>query len=65
LSTPYKNLSAEVKNVIMFGSGNVSLTIKYKGSEQWRGAINKPFEGIIHPQSPEGTQKLIPMGSQK
>lgn len=63
LSTPYKNLSEEVKNVIMFGSGNVSLTIKYKGRTM-EGAINKPFEGII-PTITRRHSETNSMGSQK
>ena len=63
LSTPYKNLPEEVKNVIMFGSGNVSLTIKYKGRTM-EGAINKPFEGII-PTITRRHSETNSMGSQK
>ncbi|MDD3001342.1 MAG: excinuclease ABC subunit UvrA [Candidatus Riflebacteria bacterium] len=63
LTTPYKNLPEEVKNVIMFGSGNVSLTVKYKGRTM-EGAINKPFEGII-PTITRRHSETNSMGSQK
>jgi excinuclease ABC subunit A len=46
LTTPYKALPEDIKEIIMYGSGDVSLTVKYKGRTM-QGAINKPFEGII------------------
>lgn len=46
LDTPYKDLPQKIKDIIMYGSGDVSITAKYKGRTM-EGSINKPYEGLV------------------
>ncbi len=46
MNTPYKDLSAEAKNAILYGSGNKVINVNYKGRTM-AGSISKPFEGVI------------------
>lgn len=46
LNTPFSNLSDEVKNVILFGSGDVPIAFDFKDhARSWN--TFKPFEGVL------------------
>ncbi len=45
METPYKNLPDEMKDVLLFGSGNRKISLKFHGLKDFR--TDKPFEGII------------------
>ena len=46
LNAPFKNLSEEVRQIILHGSGNKVLKVNYKGRTM-AGSLTKPFEGVI------------------
>ncbi|MBU1108102.1 MAG: excinuclease ABC subunit UvrA [Candidatus Riflebacteria bacterium] len=46
LNVPFKNLSEEVRQIILQGSGNKVLKVNYKGRTM-AGSLTKPFEGVI------------------
>jgi len=47
LSTPFRELPEEVRNVILYGSGEECIKVEYdEGSRSV--TVNKPFEGVIH-----------------
>ena len=46
LDTPFEKLNEKVKNVILYGSGNKVLNVKYKGRTM-EGSLTKAFEGVI------------------
>lgn len=46
LHRPYKKLPDEIKQIILYGSGDKVLNIKYKGRTM-EGSLSKPFEGVI------------------
>ena len=46
LSTPFRNLSPEVRRTILYGSGNEPLTMRYHDGVRAYD-IRKPFEGVI------------------
>jgi excinuclease ABC subunit A len=46
LDTPFKDLPETVRKVILYGSGNKVLNIKYHGRTM-KGSLSKPFEGVI------------------
>ncbi|PIE51316.1 excinuclease ABC subunit A [Candidatus Fermentibacteria bacterium] len=47
LSTPWKLLSEEVRNTILYGSGEKEYRINWKSSHS-SGAWNGPFEGVVN-----------------
>jgi excinuclease ABC subunit A len=46
LATPFRNLSPEVRQIILYGSGNEPLTMRYHDGVRAYD-IRKPFEGVI------------------
>lgn len=46
LNAPFKTLSEEARQIILFGSGNKVLKVNYKGRTM-AGSLTKPFEGVI------------------
>ncbi len=46
LNAPFKNLPEEAKNVILYGSGDKVMNIRYEGRTM-QGSLSKPFEGVI------------------
>jgi excinuclease ABC subunit A len=46
LNIPFGRLPDKIKKVILYGSGNKVLNIKYKGRTM-EGSLRKPFEGVI------------------
>lgn len=46
LHRPYKRLPDEIKQIILYGTGDKVLNIKYKGRTM-EGSLSKPFEGVI------------------
>lgn len=46
IDTPFKNLSEEVQNVILYGSGKGRIKFEYQGTYSG-GVYNVPFEGVI------------------
>lgn len=46
LNTPFKKLADEVKQIILYGSGDKVLNVKYHGRTM-QGSFTKPFEGVI------------------
>jgi excinuclease ABC subunit A len=47
LETPFEALSEEVRQVLLFGSGNTSIDFKYMGDRGKQVTRKHPFEGII------------------
>ena len=48
LSTPYKDLPKEVKEVLLYGSGSKIITIKYNGRTMKNAVMSKPYEGLVN-----------------
>lgn len=46
LNTPYKDLPEKAQQVILYGSGNKVMHVKYKGRTM-QGSLSRPFEGVI------------------
>ena len=46
IDTPFKDLSEEVQNVILYGSGKERIKFEYQGTYSG-GVYNVPFEGVI------------------
>lgn len=46
LNLPFKKLPEEVRQIILFGSGDQVMNIKYQGRTM-QGSLTKPFEGVI------------------
>lgn len=47
LETPFEDLSEEVRQVLLYGSGNTAIEFKYMGDRGKQVARKHPFEGII------------------
>ncbi len=47
LNTPFKNLSDEVKNAVLYGTGDVKIKLDYDRS-YGKGSYYAPFEGIVN-----------------
>ncbi|MDH5721887.1 MAG: excinuclease ABC subunit UvrA [Alphaproteobacteria bacterium] len=47
VDTPWKNLSEEHKDIILYGSGTKSIKISYKTKGKSSFHSNKPYEGVI------------------
>ena len=46
IDTPYKDLSEDIQNVILYGSGKERIKFEYQGTYSG-GVYNVPFEGVI------------------
>ncbi len=46
VNTPYKDLPDNIKDIILYGTGNVKLNLKYE-RDYGKGSYSAPFEGII------------------
>lgn len=46
LNQPFKRLPEEARQIILFGSGDQVMNIKYQGRTM-QGSLTKPFEGVI------------------
>lgn len=46
LDSPFKDLPENVRQVILYGSGNKTLKIQYSGRTM-KGSLTRPFEGVI------------------
>lgn len=47
INTPYKDLPEEVKNAVLYGTGDTKLKLKRSG-DFGRGSYEAPFEGVIN-----------------
>ena len=47
INTPYKDLSDEVKNAVLYGTGDIKLKLK-RGNTLGGGIYEAPFEGVIN-----------------
>ncbi len=47
LTTPIRDLSKTIKDVLFYGTGNEKLTMYYD-TERGRGTLSRPFEGIVN-----------------
>ncbi len=47
LRTPWKDLSDDVKNVVLYGTGGEKLTLSYD-QPRGKGTLYQPFEGVMH-----------------
>lgn len=48
MDVPFKDLPEEIQDIIFYGTGNKSLTIKYNGRTMKNVTMTKPFEGVIN-----------------
>lgn len=52
LDTPYKDLSDDAKQILLYGSGDIKFESRWEGDNEeaqvkWEGTFNKPFEGWV------------------